>query len=239
MISRRNFLFSTIAAVMISRFSNANAATVVPPLLDHILLGCSDLEQGIAFVEKATGVRAKFGGVHPGRGTQNALISFGDLHYLEIIAPDPAQAAPSDMVTELKQLEQPKLIGWAAHTNDIEAVEQRVRKAKLQTQGIRPGSRKTQDGHLLKWKTLDVADPDGLLPFFIQWSPNSPHPSTTAPQGLHLESFFIATPNAAQLATTLKLLGLNVDVQQAKAPRIQANFTISTATGIRTMTVTS
>ncbi len=43
------------------------SADEVPPLLDHILLGSSGLDGGIDFVEERTGVRAAFGGVHPGR----------------------------------------------------------------------------------------------------------------------------------------------------------------------------
>ncbi len=47
------------------------AAAEFPSLLDHFILGCDDLDRGIDFVEKHTGVRAAFGGVHPGRGTRN------------------------------------------------------------------------------------------------------------------------------------------------------------------------
>lgn len=224
---------------MLSGSTFANSPLAVPPTLDHILLGCKKLEEGIALVKKATGIRARFGGVHPGRGTCNALISLGDLHYLEIIAPDPGQDIVSEMTNMLKELDAPKLIGWAAHTNDIEALEMKVRAAKLRTEGIQAGSRKREDGHLLQWRTLDVADPDGLLPFFIQWSQDSPHPSTDAPQGLRLESFFLATPNVAPLRSTLNLLGLDVSVQQANAPRIQAQFTRSLDLNSQTLVISS
>jgi hypothetical protein len=112
----------------------------VTDAFDHILLGAPDLDVGIRWVEERTGVRAKFGGNHPGAGTRNALLSLGMGHYLEIIAPDPAQANAPD-VRKLRELSTPSIIEWALNTEDIAAAKNMVEAAGIKTVGPQPGSR--------------------------------------------------------------------------------------------------
>ena len=220
MISRRLFLETTASFALAPQFAFAKDG--VPTVLDHILLGCSDLDRGIDFVEKHTGVRAAFGGVHPGRGTHNALLSFGERHYLEIIAPDPQQPAAPDHYG-LQKLIEPRLVTWAAHPGDLTQFATRLHDAGLAFDGPTPGSRKTPDGQLLQWKTLSLKDDHGgLLPFFIEWSADTAHPSTTAPGGCHLDQFEIRTPDADALAKTTKELGLDVAIVKANRPQLRA-----------------
>jgi hypothetical protein len=216
----------------------------VPSMLDHILLGSNDLEAGIAFVEQHTGLRATFGGAHPGRGTQNALLSLtastahGLGRYLEIIATDPKQSGGmSPLLDKLKQLNEPRLVGWAAHLrNNIEAFAAKLKQDGIAVDGPSPGSRKRPDGKQLHWQTLTLKDDaNGLLPFFIEWGPDSTHPSSDAPTGCQLLRFELDTPNPAPLAVLTAKLGLDAIIIKAATPQLRA--VIKGTTG--TLTVTS
>jgi len=196
----------------------------VPTVLDHILLGSSDLEEGVAFVNEHTGVTAAFGGVHPGRGTRNALLSLGDRHYLEIIAPDPAQTGAPDHYG-LKKLKAPRLVGWAAHPGDLDAFAARLRNANIAFDGPTPGSRKRPDGRLLEWKTLNLQDTrSGLLPFFIEWNADTIHPSVDAPAGCKILRFEISVPDGAELQRVSTLLDLDIPITHAEKPQILARI---------------
>ena len=193
-------------------------------LLDHILLGSPDLQGGIDFVEKHTGVRASFGGVHPGRGTQNALLSLGERRYLEIIAPDPAQpGVKNPIASNLHSLTEPRLVGWAAHPGSVAAYAEKLRAAGIQCEGPTPGSRKRPDGQLLKWQIVSLADTaSGLLPFFIEWGQDSVHPSVDAPKGCSLLGFTAESPGPEKLVATLKVLNLDLPVKKGENPRLHA-----------------
>jgi hypothetical protein len=156
-------------------------ASMQPLELDHIILGCKDLDEGIAHMEKLSGYRAAMGGRHAGRGTRNALLKLGYRSYLEILAPDPAQ--PELLWhEELATLDVPLLVGWAAPVKHIEQYATHLRSRGIQCMGPTPGSRTTPEGDVHQWKTLVLEDDKaGILPFYIEWAADSPHPSTDAP----------------------------------------------------------
>jgi hypothetical protein len=225
--SRRTFIALSSGALTVPAISLAANAEDddVPALLDHILLGCNDLDRGIQLVEEATGVRPAIGGVHPGRGTRNALLSLGERCYLEVIAPDPAQ---SEIVhyPQLRSMTDPRLIGWAVHPPDIAAVAKQLRENQVAFTGPDDGSRKRPDGRVLNWKTINLADDHhGLLPFFIEWSADSVHPSKDAPAKCTLDYFEIMSVDPEELTSAFKRIGLDLPVQRSDKARLRAVIT--------------
>jgi hypothetical protein len=230
-VSRRSFIIILGSTALVGpsvyaqqkEKSDVPLVDQVPSMLDHILLGCSDLQHGIEFVEQRTGVRAVFGGVHPGRGTQNALLSLGTRRYLEIIAPDPQQHGGSHVAELVSQLKEPRLVGWAAHPGDIAALAAKLKQAGIIADGPTPGSRQRPDGKVLHWQTLNLEDDsNGLLPFFIQWSEDTVHPSADTPSGCQLLRFELLSPDPATLAKTATQIGLNAPIVKGDSAALRA-----------------
>lgn len=186
---------------------------------DHILLGASNLDAGIQWVEEHTGVRAKFGGNHPGRGTRNALLSLGTGHYLEIIAPDPAQANVPDE-RGLRELSSPRIIQWAIHTEDIVASKRAAEAAGIKTIGPQSGSRERPDGKMLRWQVLGIEQTTPLVPFLIQWAPGTPHPSLDSPPLGKARSLSFETPQPDELRRILNGVGVQPDIRKSNLSRI-------------------
>ena len=220
-LTRRSFVCGSAATVAFGQTRPS-----VLEVFDHLLFGISDLDRGIDWVERRTGIRAVMGGVHPGRGTRNALLSLGGPHYLEIIAPDPAQRGV-DPQFQLGGLTEPRLINFAVRTADIGATAASLERAGVHVIGPRDGSRRTASGSLLRWKSLAVEsnfrsgeiDP---IPFFIEWASDSTHPSKNAPGGCMIQALRFEHPRADELITALRTMGLEAKVTQADQVRIIA-----------------
>ena len=206
------------------------AATAV----DHLILGASDLNAAIDWLEKKSGVRAIVGGSHPGRGTRNALVALAGRQYLEILAPDPAQGGGR---SDLHQLAEPKMIGWAAATDSIDSVASRFKTAGVPSEGPRPGSRSRPDGRQLKWTTIDAVIALGAgqvdpMPFFIQWDADSVHPSHDSPKGCELTSLEFEHPQADALRRAFGQIGIEAVVRSGAAKII---VTLNTPRGRLTL----
>jgi len=193
--------------------------------VDHLLLGVPDLEAGMKWFEEKTGVRPAAGGSHPGRGTRNALVSLSGRHYLEIIAPDPAQAGvANEMADSLKKLTAPRLVTWAAASPHLEDTLSRLDAGKVPHSPALPGARKRLDGRELSWRTAGVESEFGdMIPFFIDWGA-TPHPSADAPPGARLVALRFRHPRPEALRAELSRLGIAAEVTQAAQPGLSARL---------------
>jgi hypothetical protein len=192
--------------------------------IDHVIVGVSDLRKGIDEFERMTGIRPIFGGIHPGRGTQNGLVSLGNHQYLEILAPNPDETLPpaNDYLRQFSSL---KGAGWAVRSDDLVLLQQTLQGEHIETAEIRPGARNNPGGVRLAWKSMSYAVADRRLPFFIQWDPTAVHPSTTSPGGCKLTALRLEGRDVDRLKTALKAAGLQIEVRDAKDASIRISLT--------------
>lgn len=184
-----------------------------PRTLDHLVYAVSDLEEGISHIEALFGVKPALGGVHPGWGTRNALLSLGESVYFEVIGPDPAQSVPKrPLGVDLPDL--PRLTTWAARTESITDLAHLAPYlgAMSSMERIRP------NGSRLAWHLTDpFADRfDGVIPFFIQWTDGT-HPSETAPIAGQLEEMWIEHPQPDLIAGKLAQLGIEAQIREGRS----------------------
>ena len=219
----------------------SGAATGPSAAIDHLVLACATLESGIAWAERALGVRPTVGGRHPQWGTHNALLSLGEGCYLELLAPDPAAPQPRAGVGPFgldsvfpggapgaagAPHPEPRLTAWMVRVAPVglEAACDAMRAAGVECGAIREGSRTRPDGTELRWR---LAVPDrpllgGAAPWPIEWS-GAEHPSRTAPAGCRLSWLEVMHPDPARVRAALGAAGLpQVRVKQAREPGIAA-----------------
>lgn len=131
--------------------------------LDHLVIAVKDLAAAARSYERA-GFTVVPGGRHP-EGSHNALVSFADGAYLELLA----FYEPSPAHRWWRALEQGGgLIDFCLASTDLTADAAAFRGAGVDISGPEPGARARPDGYQLRWL---LAKPTGacrgLAPFLI------------------------------------------------------------------------
>jgi Glyoxalase-like domain len=174
---------------------------------DHLVVGIRSLGEGVAQFARLTGVTAAAGGVHPRRGTENALVSLGSDAYLEIISPQ-AKAQLSESDATLRDLDHLTIVAWAIAVEDAEGAMEKLKAAGFKTTVPQHGSRITPSDDRLEWDVFTLLDARiPVAPFFIAWSASTIHPSGTAPAGCTCERLRVQTPASDRLSAVLSAVG--------------------------------
>jgi hypothetical protein len=192
---------------------------------DHLVVGIRSLAEGTGQLIRLLDVAPALGGTHPGRGTENALVSLGPGEYLEIIAPR-AEARLSDSDAKLRELDRLMIVTWAAAVDNADSVRESLKEAGFATTVPQRGSRVTPSGERLEWEVFRLSDATiAGAPFFIEWSATTTHPSKSAPPGCTLERFSIQTPASDRLLAMLKTVRLEGVAVTTGAQALEAVIT--------------
>lgn len=194
--------------------------------VDHLVLATPNLEQGIEFVRDHLGVDAVPGGHHPVYGTRNALVSLGSACYLEIVGPDNKVLDTDEVkVFGIHELDEPRLVTWAAKGSDLEELVETVRSEMIDLGAVTLGSRRQPNGCELTWSFTDplAARNGGVLPFFIDWG-DTGHPASSLENVCALLKIRLYHPHAAETQRRLGVLGLELPVETAEDPRVAATI---------------
>ncbi len=213
----------TVFALAAANSFVAEAAAELPmtvSTIDHVILATPDVEAVSDQLFSALGVRPTFGGVHSDGGSQNSLLSLGDVTYLEVLGPGPVVVESSRDQAAARALKWPDIAMLSAGNTDLATVSEIASELGLPTTPL-PGSRKKPDGTMLEWDMMMVRSEKykGLVPFFIDWK-DAPHPSTTSAQGALMTDIFVTHPEPDELAKIYDAFGLSIPVLFGNAPGI-------------------
>jgi catechol 2,3-dioxygenase-like lactoylglutathione lyase family enzyme len=190
--------------------------------LDHLMICVPDLARGTAQYRKL-GFNIQPGGIHPGKGTHNA-IALNEEDYLELLAiRDPAeQRAATRPGSYLDGLERFIAEGGGiryviVQSDDLAADVAAMRARGVDVSDAIDAGRRTPAGLQLKWKTATLGPKNPLPIFFIQHETpmaerrkqlpdGSPHPN-----GVRLleRAYIVVKDLEASVAAYSKVLGVS------------------------------
>ncbi len=138
--------------------------------IDHVMICVPDLQQGIDAYRRI-GFDVRPGGVHPGRGTHNA-ISFLQDDYVELMSVRDADeyrkaaGASGGLLDFLAKGGGFRFV--AVQSSDLEADVAAMRARGVDVSDASAGGRTTPDGKTLRWKSAQLGSRNPLPIFFIE-----------------------------------------------------------------------
>ncbi|MDE2891348.1 MAG: VOC family protein [Chloroflexota bacterium] len=197
-------------------------------MLDHIVLATPDVQDSVAEIEAAIGLRPALGGHFPGRGVYNHLLALQDDAYLEIIGPDPEQADhPGPLPFGMHEFgdKGAHVPHWCCKAGaEIDGRVAAAKAAGYDIGEVYPLGRVLADGTRLDWRLTRTIWPPllgGLVPFLIDWG-EARHPSTTAVRGAHLASWHGEHPDIAAVRRAHDALGVELELREGPEPALVA-----------------
>jgi catechol 2,3-dioxygenase-like lactoylglutathione lyase family enzyme len=134
--------------------------------IDHIVIAVRDLAAASDDYARL-GFTVTPGGEHTGGATHNALISFADGAYFELIAfrePD----RPQDHKWWGRFAKGEGTVDFALLSESVDFEGDRLRQAGIEIDGPHDGGRLRPDGQRIAWRNLGLAAAGAPLPFMIE-----------------------------------------------------------------------
>ena len=201
--------------------------------IDHIVIAVHDLDEAIK-TYRNLGFTVVEGGRHP-VGSYNALISFQDGAYVEIIAF--YEESPNHPWWDLLHKRGGGLVDFCMQTNDIRADYQGFKDQGVEMTDIVDLGRARPDGYYLEWiNNKTIGKYQGIIPFIIE--DKTPREERLPKENVHengvtgIDTLTLAT---SDINLPKQVMGavLKQDAQMIQAGELKANgysFAVGTHT---------
>ena len=200
--------------------------TQSPAVIDHLVFGCDDLQDGTSFLEQTLGVGFAGGGKHTLMATHNRLLKLQDSIYFEAIAIDHEAVQKHGNIhrkrwfsldedrTKQRLAQSPRPLTWVVAVDDIYDAVSKC--------GYDAGNITTMTRGDLEWMLTIPEDgtlvEDGLLPGFIQWL-GGRNPANKLPEsGTRLQRLILQCPQPDAIGQSIEQLGIDGPVEVRPGP---------------------
>jgi len=214
--------------------SNAHSHAVI----DHLVFGCNDLQDGTSFLEQTLGVGFAGGGKHTLMATHNRLLKLQDSIYFEAIAIDHEAVQKHGGIgrkrwfsldedrTKQRLAQSPRPLTWVVAVDDIYAASSKC--------GYDAGKITTMTRGDLEWMLTIAEDgalvEDGLLPGFIQW-PGGLNPANRLPEnGTTLQKIVLVHPRPDFISAAIGRVGIE-DFIEVRSGSVELIFELKAPDG--------